>query len=65
MKIALIILVAVIPTVCAAETRVLTLDQAVSIAMEKNRILKRRASMHSMFRGNMLKSGLQHCRNCL
>lgn len=41
MKIALMILVAVIPAVCAAETRVLTLDQAVSIAMEKNRDIEK------------------------
>ncbi len=36
MKIALMILIGILPAVCAAETRVLTLDQAISIAMEKN-----------------------------
>lgn len=36
MKIAFIILIALIPTVCTAETKVLTLAQAISIAMEKN-----------------------------
>ena len=41
MKIALMILVAIIPVVCAAEARVLTLDQAVSIAMEKNRDIEK------------------------
>lgn len=41
MKIALMVLVVVIPALCAAETRVLTLDQAVSIAMEKNRDIEK------------------------
>lgn len=37
MKCAYMILIALMPVVCSAETRVLTLDQAVAIAMEKNR----------------------------
>lgn len=37
MKIVLLILVVLMPAVCAAETKVLTLAQAVSIAMDKNR----------------------------
>ena len=45
MRIALIILIGIqigiLPTVCAAETRVLTLDQAISIAMEKNRDIEK------------------------
>jgi len=40
-KFLLIILVALIPTLSAAETRVLTLDQALSIAMEKNRDIEK------------------------
>jgi HAE1 family hydrophobic/amphiphilic exporter-1 len=40
MKIALMILVALIPAVSDAEIRVLTLDQAISIAMEKNRSIE-------------------------
>ncbi|MGB9080032.1 MAG: TolC family protein, partial [Desulfuromonadaceae bacterium] len=41
MKIAVIILVALMPALCAAETRVLTLDQAIAIAMEKNRDIEK------------------------
>lgn len=41
MKIALILLLVILPTVCAAETRVLTLDQAISIAMDKNRDIEK------------------------
>jgi len=41
MKIALMVLVAIIPAVCAAEARQLTLDQAISIAMEKNRDIEK------------------------
>ena len=41
MKIALILLVLLIPAVCAAEVRVLTLEQAISIAMERNRDIKK------------------------
>jgi len=41
MKIALMILVAIMTAVSAAETRVLTLDQAISIAMEKNRDIEK------------------------
>ncbi len=37
MKCAFMILIALMPVVCSAETRMLTLDQAISIAMEKNR----------------------------
>lgn len=40
MKIALMILVTLMPAVSTAETRVLTLDQAISIAMEKNRSIE-------------------------
>ena len=40
-KIALMILIWILPAVCAAETRVLTLDQAISIAMEKNRDIEK------------------------
>ncbi|MGB9081922.1 MAG: TolC family protein [Desulfuromonadaceae bacterium] len=41
MKIAVIILVALMPALCAAEVRVLTLDQAIAIAMEKNRDIEK------------------------
>ena len=41
MKIALMILIWILPAVCAAESRVLTLDQALSIAMEKNRDIEK------------------------
>ena len=41
MKIVLMFLIAIIPTVCAAETRVLTLDQAISMAMDKNRDIEK------------------------
>lgn len=41
MKIALILLLVILPTVCAAETRVLTLDQAIAIAMDKNRDIEK------------------------
>ena len=41
MKIALMILIGILPAICAAETRVLTLDQAISIAMEKNRDIEK------------------------
>ena len=41
MKYVLIILMALIPAICTAETRVLTLDQAISIAMEKNRDIEK------------------------
>lgn len=41
MKCVLIILVALIPAICAAETRVLTLDQAIAIAMAKNRDIEK------------------------
>ena len=41
MKFVLIILIAILPTVSAAETRVLTLEQAISIAMEKNRDIEK------------------------
>ena len=41
MKIALMILIGILPAVCSAETRVLTLDQAISIAMEKNRDIEK------------------------
>lgn len=41
MKIALLILVWIWPVVCAAETRLLTLDQTISIAMEKNRDIEK------------------------
>lgn len=41
MKIALILLVAIMPAFSAAEARVLTLDQAISIAMEKNRDIEK------------------------
>lgn len=41
MKFILMILVALAPAVCSAETRMLTLDQAVSIAMEKNRDIEK------------------------
>jgi outer membrane protein TolC len=40
-KIALMILIGILPAVCAAETRVLTLDQAISVAMEKNRDIEK------------------------
>lgn len=41
MKAVLIIVIALIPALCGAETKVLTLDQAVSIAMEKNRDIEK------------------------
>ena len=41
MKVALILLMAILPAVSAAETRLLTLDQAISIAMEKNRDIEK------------------------
>lgn len=41
MKTVLIVLVALMPVVCAAETKVLTLDQAISIALEKNRDIEK------------------------
>lgn len=41
MKIALMLLVAIMTAVSDAETRVLTLDQAISIAMEKNRDIEK------------------------
>ena len=41
MNIALIILICILPAICAAETRVLTLEQAISIAMEKNRDIEK------------------------
>lgn len=41
MKFLLMILVMLVPVVCSAETRILTLDQAVSIAMEKNRDIEK------------------------
>ncbi len=41
MKFVLMILVVLIPAVCAAEVRVLALDQAISIAMEKNRDIEK------------------------
>ena len=41
MKIVLMVFFAVIPAFCAAEARVLTLDQAISIAMEKNRDIEK------------------------
>lgn len=41
MKIALIILIMILPAVCAAETRLLTLDQAIAIAMENNRDIEK------------------------
>ncbi|MHB8057685.1 MAG: TolC family protein [Desulfuromonadaceae bacterium] len=41
MKIALIMLVTLLPAVCAAETRLLTLDQAISIAMNNNRDIEK------------------------
>jgi len=41
MNFLLIILVALIPALSAAETKVLTLDQALSIAMEKNRDIEK------------------------
>lgn len=41
MKIALILLMVILPTVCAAETRLLTLDQAIAIAMDKNRDIEK------------------------
>lgn len=41
MKIVLIFLIGILPAVCAAETRLLTLDQAISIAMEKNRDIEK------------------------
>ncbi|MDD2270788.1 MAG: TolC family protein [Desulfuromonadaceae bacterium] len=41
MKIALILLLVILPTVCAAETRLLTLDQAIAIAMDKNRDIEK------------------------
>ena len=49
MKIALIILITILPAVCAAETRLLTLDQAIAIAMDNNRdIEKAREYAHSV-----------------
>ena len=49
-KIAVVILISLIPAVCrSAETRVLTLEQAISIAMEKNRdIEKAREYAHTV-----------------
>ena len=41
MKIVLMVLFTVVPAFCAAEARVLTLDQAISIAMEKNRDIEK------------------------
>lgn len=41
MKLICMILIAILPTVSAAETRVLTLEQAISIAMEKNRDIEK------------------------
>lgn len=41
MRIALMILIGIMPAVCAAETRILTLGQAISIAMEKNRDIEK------------------------
>lgn len=41
MKVALILLMAILPAVSAAETRLLTLDQAITIAMEKNRDIEK------------------------
>jgi HAE1 family hydrophobic/amphiphilic exporter-1 len=51
MKIAVMILVAIIPAVCAAETRQLTLDQAISIAMEKNRDIEKAREYAQFVRG--------------
>ncbi len=41
MKIALIILIMILPVVCAAETRLLTLEQAIAIAMDNNRDIEK------------------------
>jgi len=41
MKIALIILITILPAVCTAETRLLTLDQAIAIAMDNNRDIEK------------------------
>lgn len=41
MKFVLVMLVALIPSICTAETRVLTLDQAISLAMGKNRDIEK------------------------
>lgn len=41
MNYACMILVVLIPMICSAETKVLTLDQAISIAMEKNRDIEK------------------------
>ncbi len=38
---AVLFIISILPTICAAETRVLTLDQAISIAMEKNRDIEK------------------------
>ncbi len=41
MKCVLMVIIALLPAICSAETRVLTLEQAISIAMEKNRDIEK------------------------
>ena len=41
MKLVLMLLVLIIPVVCTAETKLLTLDQAIAMAMEKNRDIEK------------------------
>jgi HAE1 family hydrophobic/amphiphilic exporter-1 len=41
MKLVWIIFIALIPAICAAETKVLTLDQAIAVAREKNRDIEK------------------------
>ena len=41
MRYILVILLALIPVICSGGTKVLTLDQVISIAMEKNRDIEK------------------------